>query len=208
MKPVDVGVVITVPVVWGMGLVVAKPAVAEFPPILLMALRFMITAVILVWFVRIPRHALVSLFWVALIGSAFQYGLTFNGLRFLDAGTTALIVQAEVPFCTLLAALWLGERMGARKVAGMLIAFAGIYLIIGEPRIQGQLIGVALVLGGSFMWAIGQVMMRRLGELGGFTAIAASGAGCMALPSMSSRAFPLREKPIATWRLPGWSLRP
>ena len=172
MKPLDVLIAVTVPVVWGMGIVVAKPAVADFPPILLMSMRFFVTAAMLVWFVRVPRHALRSIFWVALVGSAVQYGLTFNGLRYLDAGATALIVQSEVPFCTLIAAVWLGERMGARKIVGMVIAFVGIYLILGEPRIQGQLIGVALVLGGAFTWAVGQVMMRKLGELGGFTAIA------------------------------------
>lgn len=172
MKPLDVLIALTVPLVWGMGLVIAKPAVDAFPPILLMAFRFTLSALMLVWFVPIPRGILVQLFWVALIGSAVQYGLTFNGLRFLEAGTAALIVQAEVPFCTLLAAVWLKERVGARKIAGMLIAFAGVYLIAGEPRLQGQMAGVALVLGGAFTWAVGQVMMRRLGAVGGFTAIA------------------------------------
>jgi O-acetylserine/cysteine efflux transporter len=172
MKPTDVLIALLVPVLWGMGIVIAKPAVDLFPPILLMALRFGVTAGLLVWFVPIPRKVLIQLFFVALIGSTLQYGLTFNGLRLLDASTTALIVQAEVPFLALIAALWLGERLGLRKVFGMVIAFAGIYLIAGEPRIEGQLLGVGLVLSGAFMWALGQVMMRRLGELGGITAIA------------------------------------
>jgi O-acetylserine/cysteine efflux transporter len=172
MKKLDVLIALMVPTLWGMGLVVAKPAVDQFPPILLMAMRFGLTALLLVWFVPIPRRALRSLFLVALVGSTLQYGMTFNGLRLLDAGTTALIVQAEVPFLSLIAALWLGERLGVRKILGMVVAFGGIYLIAGEPRIEGQVLGIALVLAGAFMWAVGQAMMRRLGELGGLTAIA------------------------------------
>lgn len=172
MKPLDVLIALLVPILWGMGLVVAKPAVDQFPPILLMSLRFGLTALALLWFVPVPKKALFSLFLVALIGSTLQYGLTYNGLRYLDASTTALIVQAEVPFVTLIAAVWLGERLGIRKIIGMVIAFVGIYLIAEEPRFEGQLIGVGLVLSGAFMWAIGQVMMRRLGEIGGLTAIA------------------------------------
>ncbi|WP_455372561.1 DMT family transporter [Limibacillus halophilus] len=172
MKPTDVLIALTVPVLWGLGLVIAKPAVDLFPPILLMSLRFGVTAALLVWFVPIPRRVLAQLFFVALIGSTLQYGLTFNGLRLLDASTTALIVQAEVPFLALIAAIWLGEKLGLRKVFGMIIAFAGIYLIAGEPRIEGQFLGIGLVLSGAFMWALGQVMMRRLGEIGGITAIA------------------------------------
>ncbi len=161
-----------VPVVWGLGVVIAKPAVAECPPLLLMGLRFCASALILLWFVRVPRALLVRLFWVALIGSACQYGLTFNGLRYLDAGTTALVVQAEVPFLTLLGVLWLKERLAPRKLLGMAVAFAGIYLVVGEPRVQGEMDAVAMVLAGAFAWAVGQAMMRRLGHLGGLTAIA------------------------------------
>ena len=112
------------------------------------------------------------MFVAALVGSTLQYGLTFNGLRLLDASTTALIVQAEAPFLTLIAAVFLGEKLQRKQILGMVIAFAGIYLISGEPRIRDQGLGVALVLGGAFTWAIGQTIVRRLGEIGGMTVIA------------------------------------
>ena len=102
MKPIDILIAIIVPVVWGLGLVFAKPAVDQIPPMLLMALRFTVTALALVWFVRIPRASLKALFLAAFVGSTLQYGLTFNGLRLLDASTTALLVQAEVPFLALI----------------------------------------------------------------------------------------------------------
>ena len=47
----------------------------------------------------------------------------------------------------------------------MAVAFAGIYLISGEPRIQGQELGVAMVLGGAFMWACGQVLIQGMDDL-------------------------------------------
>ena len=182
MKPIDILIAVTVPVVWGLGLVFAKPAVDQFPPILLMALRFTVSALALVWFVRIPRASLRWLFIAALVGSTLQYGLTFNGLKLLDASTTALIVQAEVPFVTLIAAVFFGERMGPKRILGMVVAFAGVYLVTGEPRIQDQGLGIALVLGGAFAWALGQVMVRHLGEIGGMTAIA--GVSVFAAPQL------------------------
>jgi len=75
----DALIAMLVPLTWGMGLVIAKPAVDQFPPILLMALRFSVTALVLIWFVSIPRKHLKTLAWVALIGSALQYGLSYNG---------------------------------------------------------------------------------------------------------------------------------
>jgi O-acetylserine/cysteine efflux transporter len=182
MKPLDFLIAIAVPVTWGLGLVFAKPAVDQFPPILLMALRFSVSALVLVWFVPIPRKALKMLCFAALIGSTLQYGLTFNGLRMLDASTTGLLVQAEAPFLTLIGAIFLGERLGLRRIAGMAVAFAGIYLIAGEPRIQGQELGVFLVLGGAFMWACGKVLIRTVGPIGGMTAIA--GVSAFAAPQL------------------------
>jgi O-acetylserine/cysteine efflux transporter len=197
MKKLDVLLALMVPTLWG-------PAVDQFPPILLMAMRFGLTALLLVWFVPIPKAALRPLFLIALIGSTFQYGMTFNGLRLLDAGTTALIVQAEVPFLSLIAAVWLGERLGMRKVFGMVVAFAGIYLIAGEPRIHGQVVGIALVLAGAFMWAVGQVMMRRLGELGGITAIA--WVAVMAAPQLTFASLVLESDHLEHIRAAGWQV--
>ncbi|MEM0989820.1 MAG: EamA family transporter [Pseudomonadota bacterium] len=172
MKPFDILCGLLVPLIWGMGFMAAKPVVADFPPILLMALRFAVTALALVWFVRIPQGILRRIALVALVGSAIQYGLTFYGLRLLDASSAVLIVQLEVPFAALLAAICIGEKLGARKIVGMLIAFVGVVTIAGEPRPGNDLTGVYLVTAGAFAWAVGQVIARTLGSVGGFTMIA------------------------------------
>lgn len=104
---------------------------------------------------------------VALVGATLQYGFTFNGLRYLEAGTTGLIVQAEVPFLVLIAAFFLKEKIALRQIIGMLIAFLGIYLLSGQPSLQGQHIAILMVLTGGVLWAFGQVMVRRMGDVGG-----------------------------------------
>jgi O-acetylserine/cysteine efflux transporter len=50
MKPLDVLLAILVAVLWGMGFIVAKAGMSHFSPILLMALRFTLTASLLIWF--------------------------------------------------------------------------------------------------------------------------------------------------------------
>jgi O-acetylserine/cysteine efflux transporter len=182
MKPVDVLLAIAVAVIWGMGFVVAKAAMSHFSPILLMALRFTLTALCLVWFFRPPPELYKSLFWISLVSAALQYSLTFNGLRGIDASTAALLVQLEVPFGLLLAWLLLGERVSARQGIGMIVAFGGALLIIGEPRLSGDLIYAFMVIGGAFTWAVGQIMIKKLGNLGGFRLI--SGVALFATPQL------------------------
>ena len=169
---VDILMGLTVALTWGMGIVFAKAAIAHFPPILLMSLRFTVTSLALVWFVRPPWKHMAALCGIAFVASAIQYSLTFTGLKGLDASVAALIVQLEVPFLTLLGALALNEHTGLRKWAGIALAFFGVWQITGEPRISQAWGSVLLVVGGAFTCAIGQVMIRRLKDIDGLTVTA------------------------------------
>lgn len=204
MKPLDSLIAIAVPVLWGMGLVVAKPVIDDFPPILLMAFRFGVAAMILVPFARMPKEAVGKLAVVAFVGSTLQYGMTFNGLKLLDAGTTALLVQVEVVFLVLIAAVWLGERLTVRKWVGMAVAFAGLLVIFGAPRLEGQALGISLVMGGALMWAIGQVMVRWIGPLGGFVTIAWVAA--FAAPQLLVLSLVIEGSPLPPLRAAGWEV--
>lgn len=173
LKITDMLLAVSVAVIWGGGFLVAKVAIDHFPPILLMAFRFGLTALVLIWFVPTPDSStLKRIFWIALVSAAIQYSLTFSGLKGLDASTAIIIVQLEVPFGVLGAVLFLKDRLHLRHVIGMAMAFIGVVLIAGEPSLRDNLFYVLLVAGGAMTWAIGQVMVKTLGQVGGFTLIA------------------------------------
>ena len=182
MKPIDVLIAIAVAIIWGMGFVIAKAGMAHFSPILLMGLRFSLTAACLVFLFRPPAGLFKQLFWISLISAALQYSLTFNGVRGIDASTAALLVQLEVPFGLIMAWLAFGDRISPRQALGILVAFGGAVLIIGEPRLEGDLIYAFLVVAGAFTWAIGQIMIKKLGNIGGFNLL--SGVALFAAPQL------------------------
>ena len=151
--------------VWGFNFAVAKIAVGALPPILLMALRFACTGLLLAPFVRRPRRGQ----WREIAGAAFTLGgvhfsLMFTGLKGLDASTTAIAAQIAVPFTALLAAIFLKERLGWRRATGMAIAFSGIVLIAGEPRLGDDLFSLGLVLAASFVWAVATIQIKSFRE--------------------------------------------
>lgn len=155
---------------------------SHFSPILLMALRFTLTAVCLIWFYRPPLSLFKKLFWISLVSAAIQYSLTFNGVKGIDASTAALLVQLEVPFGLIMAWLFLGDRISIKQLIGILVAFSGAVLIIGEPRLSGDLLYAFMVIGGAFTWAVGQIMIKKLGNIGGFMLI--TGVAIFAAPQL------------------------
>ena len=205
MKSIDIVFAVAVAVIWGMGFVIAKAAMSHFSPILLMALRFTLTALCLVWFFRPPRRLFKNLFWIALVSAAIQYSLTFNGVRGIDASTAALLVQLEVPFGLLLAWLAFGDRISIKQTIGMVIAFTGAILIIGEPKLSGDLIYAFMVIGGAFTWAVGQIMIKKLGNPGGFMLI--SSVALFATPQLYIASFLFESNQIEQIQnatLPAW----
>jgi O-acetylserine/cysteine efflux transporter len=187
MKPADVLIAISVAVIWGMGFIVAKAGMSHFSPILLMALRFSLTAFCMVWFFRPPPGIFKQLFWISLISAALQYSLTFNGVRGIDASTAALLVQLEVPFGLILAWLVFGDRISLKQGLGIVISFIGAILIIDEPKLAGDLIYAFMVIGGAFTWAVGQIMIKKLGNIGGFRLI--TGVALFATPQLFVASF-------------------
>ena len=183
MKTRELLLALLVPLTWALGFTVAKAALDEFPPLLLMSMRFFIAGLILVWFVPIPRHCLKDLFWISLVGSTIQYGLTFTGLSMIDASLGGIIVQLEVPFSVLLAVIFFRERPGLLRIIGMTVSFIGIALIAGKPSLSGQLEGILLTASGALVWAIGQIMYKRISsQIDGLTGIA--WIGVIATPQM------------------------
>jgi O-acetylserine/cysteine efflux transporter len=167
----DIGLALSVPINWGMGFTLAKAGLGEFPPLFLMSMRFVLSAGILLWFFPPPIGQLRAIFMIALVSATIQYGLTFTGLTGLDASTAILLVQLEVPFGALLAAIFLNDKLGWKRTSGMALAFFGVSLIAGAPSIRNHLFSAFLVMSGALTWSIGQVMIKKMVTITGFQLI-------------------------------------
>lgn len=160
----------------------AKIGLEQFSPLFIMSMRFGIAGLILVWFTQPPWGRMREIFMVALIGSTIQYGLTFNGLRGVDASTAAILVQLEGPILALFGAFLFKERLGIARIIGMILALVGVFIIVGEPRLEDSLDSALLLIAGSSVWAVAQLMISRLKGLSAITILA--WVAVMATPQM------------------------
>ncbi len=210
MKHTDIFLALFVSTIWGLGFPLAKVAFVHegFPPILLMAFRFSLTALVLVWFVKPPIQHLRPIFWISLISATIQYSLTFSGLNGLNASTTIIVVQLDFPFMAILASIFLKDHLGLRRTIGSVVAFLGIALIAGQPHLKDSFGPIFLVIGGAFTWAIGQILIKRLNcAVGGFQLIA--WIAVLAAPQLFLASFLFEDRQFEIIRstgLIGWGV--
>ncbi|GEN25312.1 DMT family transporter [Halomonas cupida] len=145
---------------WALNIIVIKVGVTEMPPLLLTTLRFMLVAVLLVPFHPVARHQLPFLLLLSLTFGSMHFALMIIGLEQAEAGTGALLVQMGTPFATLLAVIFLRERLGLKRLVGLLMSFAGVAILAGGPSLPAPL-PTALLLTSAMGWAISQLLIKR-----------------------------------------------
>ena len=121
----------------------------------------------------------------------------------IDASLAIIIIHLEVPFAVLLAALVLRDKPGRQRIFGMLISFAGIVLIAGQPSLRGQLLAIILTAGGAMMWAVGQIMVKRLENPPSGFALTAW-IGIFSGPQMILGSFIIEESQLESMAQASW----
>lgn len=167
MRLVDYASTLVVMIIWGLNFPVSKIGVTELPPLLFMAVRFALVAALTCPFFPLPRDKLPGVLLLAFVLGSLHFTCMFVGLSLMDASTASLLVQSQVPFAALLAAIFFRDRLGWRRFLGLLVAFAGLVVIVGEPRFGSDPLPPLLILAASFFWAFANILIKRLGPIDG-----------------------------------------
>lgn len=163
-----------VALLWGGTFIAGRVVAHAVPPALAAWIRFAIAAVLFVAIARtaeggLPRLDRQQIVDTALLGltGIFLYNLFFLGaLARLPAGRTALLVSLNPALTAIAAALFVGERLGPRRWAGIALALLGAAVVIGRGNPAALLgggvgTGEALMLGAVSSWAAYTLLSRR-----------------------------------------------
>jgi len=163
IRPLHLLLFLMVVSIWGFSFVVSKWGVQEMPPLFFVGLRFLVVALVLVPFVPRPSGHWRQVFLVSVTLGLLHFACMFVALVRTPAGSAALIAQLQVPFAALLAAIFLGDRLGWRRALGMALAFAGVGLVLGLPTGDSPWWSDLLVVFGGLFWALSAVQIKLIG---------------------------------------------
>jgi O-acetylserine/cysteine efflux transporter len=155
--------------IWGTNFVVIKWGLAEFPPFLFAALRFMLCVLPWIFFIPKPRVSWLKLAAFGVLLGAGQFGLLFLAMQHdVTPGLASLIIQMQVFFTIGLVMALHGERVHFAQVLAMSLAVAGIAIIGWHAVREGAAVtplGLVLVLCAAASWSCANVVVRNAGKV-------------------------------------------
>jgi drug/metabolite transporter (DMT)-like permease len=168
-------------VLWGLSFVATKAALREVSPITLISTRFALGTAVLLLILALRRESLVPprdawpmLALMGFVGIFLHQVIQVHGLTLTTAVRTGWLIGLTPIWSAVLAAVFLGESFGFRKVLGLFLGTVGALLVITRGELSSRVLalpstrGDLLVLASTVTWAIytilGPKTLRRLGS--------------------------------------------
>ena len=183
------GLLLLVALFWGGNFAAVKFGLAEIPPIVFNAVRYVLAAIVLLIAVyvggqtlRVQRQHLLYIVLIGVLGNTGYPLLFVYGVDATSADNAALIMAAIPVWVALLGTAVGMEKLNPRGWIGVTLSVAGILLVILGSRQQVELEfggasirGDLIILAAALSWAIYTLALRPLTKIYESTAISTLG---------------------------------
>jgi drug/metabolite transporter (DMT)-like permease len=176
MSALDWAALVLLSLMWGVSFFFAGVAVKEIPPFTLAFIRIAVAAAMLIVilaasgrFVRVDLRTIGGFFVMGVINNVIPFNLLFWGQTHIASGL-ASIFNATMPLFTVMVAHFVthDEKMTPGRVAGLVLGFAGVVVMIGPELMRDfgtDVLAQLACLVAAFFYAISAVYARRFREL-------------------------------------------
>ncbi len=161
-------------IVWGSTYLAIRVAIETIPPFFHAGIRFLVSGLILlIWQWAVGQALPTRRQWrdTAIIGVLLLLG--GNGLvswaeQFIPSGIAALVVASSPMFLVIGEAIRPnGVKPNWQGIVGLLIGFAGIFILIGPAEVTGNAsklnpFGVVALLAACLLWATGSMVSKSV----------------------------------------------
>ena len=199
--------------VWGTNFVVIKLALGELPPLLFAALRFALALVPALFFLPRPKGNWKNLAGYGLLIGVGQFGLLYVAMNgYISPGIASLVIQIQVFFTIGLSMRLTGERVRVFQWFALLLATAGIVIIVFNTDGSTTILGLALVLLAALSWAGGNMSAKQGSPTNMLAYVVWSSAFAvpplfalsLAFEGWDAASAALRQADAATWAAVAW----
>jgi drug/metabolite transporter (DMT)-like permease len=175
-RPLSIVLLLIAILIWGGAYVVTKGGLSELPPMMFALLRYGVASIVLVplalargGLAKLPRPVpWKTLILMAISGVSLYYFL-FNGALFYTTASQVALIQSSFPaIVAIMAVLWLREKLSRRRIVGIVLAIAGVVLIVARSEADASardpVLGNLLAFASVLAWSVYTMLAKRLAK--------------------------------------------
>lgn len=204
---------------WAISFIATKVSLESLPPLFVVFARLVISSICFLIWVYVKKTKikyrggkwLFDMIILSLLGSGLHYSLQTVGLQYTTASNASIYAITAPITITIIAALFLGERLSIKKIIGISLALTGVLTVMGFDtmlnfNLKGHLLGDILVFSSISMWGVftvlGKKMTKETGALELTMIITVIGAIYMApvgIYDLHKSSISLTSVPVKAW---------
>jgi len=157
--------------IWGNSFLFTKVTVEEVPPLTLVEGRLLLAGAVLLLLMRglglslsLTPRLWAAITFMGLVNNVIPFALITWGQQHIDSSLAAILNGTMPLFTVAIAPLWIKEPLTRERAAGVLIGFAGVFVLLGPDLgaiAESSTLGQLAVIGASLCYATGAVFARR-----------------------------------------------
>ncbi|MFM9919216.1 EamA family transporter [Lacisediminihabitans sp. H27-G8] len=185
MTPRHTLLALLVVVIWGVNFVAIDLGLTDVPPLLFLAMRFVLVAIPAVFFIRPPAIGWRNILLIGAFLSLGQFTLLYLALSLgMPPGLASLLLQTQIVFSVVVSSLLLREHPTRRELVGILIGMVGLAVVVIGHTYAAPWLPLVITLLAALSWAIGNVLSRRARAASGLSLVVWSGL-VVPIPSLA-----------------------
>jgi drug/metabolite transporter (DMT)-like permease len=159
-------------IISGVSVVINKFFVVKVDPLILTAVRALFIGIIFLFVSlyfsgkekKFNKTSWKYLILIGIIGGGIAFWLFFSGLQLTTSGRAAFIHKTLPIYATLLAIIFLKEKITKKQLIAIIIMLAGLVLIeITDISSETKLgVGDMLILSATFLWAVENTISKKV----------------------------------------------
>jgi drug/metabolite transporter (DMT)-like permease len=194
--------------IWGASFLFMRISANDFGAFALVEVRLALGAIVLVPFLWRVRSQFSGALWlrlagIAAINSAIPFTLFAWGAERAPAGIGAITNAMAVPFTAMVAALFFGEKIGARRAAGLTVGFVGVIVLASGRTGGGATVWPAALAGAAaaLCYGFGGNLLKRylVGVPASAVASATSICASILVAPLAIATWPHHKIPATSW---------
>lgn len=156
--------------IWGASFLFMRIAVPAFGPVLLIALRVLLAAMLLAAIALLSSRRLDlrrqsrTYLMMGLLNAALPFVLIAFAARTLNASLLSILNATSPIFGAIVAAVWLRQKPSCKTMFGLLLGFAGVALLVGRDaamHAEGSALAVIAALAGALCYGVASTWLKQ-----------------------------------------------